>query len=271
MKKTIIDVDLIKQYLNNYTVDAVTYNGNSIENLTIEGEELWTASPFKFTLLDDGTYGVSAKSITSIFGDVNIPSEYEGVAVTSIGNNAFYGCSGLTSITIPDSVTSIGEAAFSGCSSLESITLPFTGASPRSKGLFGHIFGTSSYTGSTATKQYDNTGASTIYYIPTILKTVTMTSSYIAYRAFYNCSTITNITLGDSVVYIDQEAFKGCTSLTSVVIPDSMVEIKTAAFNGCALTDVYYMGTEEQWSRIRVGLFNDKLTKATIHYNWANT
>ena len=69
---------------------------------------------------------------------MTIPAE-----VTSIGNRAFYGCSGLTSITIPDSVTSISDRAFYGCSGLTSITIPFVGEKADGTGSTGfrYIFG----------------------------------------------------------------------------------------------------------------------------------
>ena len=57
-------------------------------------------------------------------GAVTIPSTLGGKPVTSIGDSAFEDCSGLTSVTLPDSVTSIGEWAFSGCSGLTSVTIP---------------------------------------------------------------------------------------------------------------------------------------------------
>ncbi len=61
---------------------------------------------------------------TSTTGAITIPSTLGRYPVTSIGFRAFSGCSGLTSVTIPDSVTSIGEDAFSGCSGLTSVTIP---------------------------------------------------------------------------------------------------------------------------------------------------
>ena len=184
--------------------------------------------------------GSSAFSGCSGLTSVTIPD-----SVTSIGSSAFSGCSGLTSVTIPDSVTSIGENAFSGCSSLESITIPFVGAkagvtsSDTYQYPFGYIFGTSSYTGGVATTQYYY-GSSTLdttnttYYIPSSLKSVTVTGGNILYRAFYNCSGLTSITITDSVTSIGSTAFYDCTRLTSVTIPDSVTNIGRSAFDGTA-------------------------------------
>ena len=62
-------------------------------------------------------------------------------------------------------------------------------------------------------------------------------------------------------------AFYRCTSLTSVTIPDSVTDIEFYAFYKTSLTDVYYSGTEEQWNEITICDGNDSLKKATIHYN----
>ena len=197
----------------------------------------------KFMIPDSVTsIGDFAFEDCSKLTNVTIPD-----SMTSIGSNAFYNCSGLTNVTIPDSVTSIGSAAFSGCSGLTSITIPFVGnragvtASDTYQYTFGYIFGTSSYTGGTKTEQYyyGSSKSSTThdtYYIPSSLMSVTVTGGNILYGAFYNCSGLTSVTIGNSVTSIGSYAFSWCTGLTSVVIPDSVTSIGEKAFVCCALT-----------------------------------
>ena len=221
--------------------------------------------------LKDGN-AIVVRQIQSLCGDIEIPSRisyknniynvtsinssaFSGCSsltnitmpdsVTSIGSSAFSGCSLLTSITIPNNVTGIGSSAFSGCNSLESITLPFIGAkagvtsSDTYQYPLGYIFGTSSYTGGTSVRQYyygssTSSTTSSTYYIPSTLRSVTVTGGNILYGTFYDCSMLTNITISDKVKSIGNRAFYGCSSITSITIPDSVTSIGEYAFSGCS-------------------------------------
>ena len=131
---------------------------------------------------------------TKYSGDIVVPSEitYNNVtySVTSIGNEAFYWCSGLTSITIPNSIKSIGNYAFQYCSELTSVTI---GNSVKSIGerAFGWCSGLTSVT---------------------IGNSVTS----IGYQAFYQCSGLASITIPNSVKSIGYEAFSNCENLADV-------------------------------------------------------
>ncbi len=150
---------------------------------------------------------------------------------------------GIETIIVPDYVTGIESGAFSGCSSLESITLPFVGGSVKTEDdtyqyPFGYIFGTSSYTGASAVKQYyygSSTSSTTnsTYYIPDSLKNVTITAGNILYGAFYGCANLTSITLPTDVTSIGVSAFYGCTNLISITIPTDVISIGSSAFAGC--------------------------------------
>ena len=79
------------------------------------------------------------------------------------------------------------------------------------------------------------------------------------------------MTIPNSVTSIEGYAFSGCTGLTSVTIPDSVTSIGYSAFSSCvSLTDVYYAGTENQWSKIQISNYDIPLTSAMIHYNWTD-
>ena len=227
----------------------------------------------EFTLNRNGeSYSVTGIG-TCTDTKVVIPSIYNEKPVTSINSYAFYNLTSITSIIVPDSVTSIGASAFSGCSSLESITLPFVGSSASAKSassnaLFGYIFGTSSYTGGTETKQYynssiyyDDSNYST-YYIPTSLKTVTITGGNLYYGAFYNCSNLISITLGDSVTIIGDKAFYGLTSLKSIEIPDSVTSVGNYAFEDCMSLATVVIG--DSVTSVGNYAFEDCISLATV-------
>ena len=148
----------------------------------------------------------------------------------------------VTEIIVPDYVTSINSGAFSGCSSLQEMTIPFVGGSIKTSNQayqypFGYIFGTNSYTGGTETSQcyYGGTTISTTYttyYIPSSLTKVTVIGGSILYGAFYNCSSLESVTIGNGVEGIGNRAFVGCSSLTDITIPNSVTSIEEYAFSG---------------------------------------
>ncbi len=129
-------------------------------------------------------------------------------SVTSIGDDAFCWCTSLTSVTIPDSVTSIGDDAFAACSSLISVTIP-----DRVTSIGNSVFsGCSSLTSVT---------------IPNRLTSIVE-------HAFSYCISLTSVIIPNSVAEIGHYAFRDCSSLASVTIPDSVTSIGYYAFSYCS-------------------------------------
>ena len=137
-------------------------------------------------------------------------------------------------MTIPDSVTTIGDFAFEDCTSLTSIEVDSDNAAYKS--IDGILY----------TKD-----GSTLIVCPA-------------------GTTLTSVTIPDSVTTITGYAFHGCTSLTSVTIPDSVTWIGWDAFFDCtSLATVYYTGTQEHWNNISIGSDNDPLLNAYIVFNYS--
>ena len=236
----------------------------SAHNFEVDGIYYYITSSTEFTVSVTNKGGSYSSNQYKYTGSIVIPEAvtYSGIhySVTSIGSNAFYNCSGLTSVTIPNSVTSIGTGAFYGCSGLTSVTIPNSVATigdyafadcslltsitiPNSVTSIGisAFYGTAwyneqpdglVYAGNVA---YQYKGA-----MPQgteiVLKegTVSVTGS-----AFKDCSGLTSVTIPNSVTSIGSSAFSGCSGLTSVTIPNSVTSIGEYAFIGCSgLTSV---------------------------------
>jgi len=185
------------------------------------------------------------------YGDIEIPSKLiydrKTYKVTSIGKYAFYKCSGLTSVTIPNSVTSIGISAFYNCSGLTSVTIGNSvtsignSAFSNCSGLISIIVDESNPSFSSIEGILYNNDATTLIYCPITKKTVTIPNSVtsIDYSAFYGCSGLTSVTIPNSVTSIGNYAFYGCSGLTSVTIPNSVTSIGQRVFENCSgLTSV---------------------------------
>ena len=163
-------------------------------------------------------------------------------SVTSLGGYAFANCTNLSSLDIPDSVTSLGPYAFANCTNLSSLDIPDSVTSIE-RGLFSYC---------------------------TELTKVTLPDGIeeISYAMFYECSSLKEVKIPDSVTVIGDSSFFTCTSLTSINIPRSVKTIKKYAFHGCnSLTDVYYDGTEQEWSLIDIShSHNGGIDGATKHF-----
>ena len=200
-----------------------------------------------YSVLDDGT--VQITDCETGAETVVIPDTIDGKSVTSIGKYAFYYCSSLKSITIPDGVTEIGLGAFSGCTSLTNITIPssvtsigdyaFSGC--KSLTAIGVEVGNNNYTSvngvlfnkdKTELICYPAGKTDKSYNIP---DSVTSIGDW----AFIGCTSLTSITIPNGVTSIGDYAFYGCTSLTSITIPNSVSSIGKCAFENClSLTSI---------------------------------
>ena len=179
------------------------------------------------------TYSGTTYSVTSIgywafsecsgLTSVTIPN-----SVTSIGGSAFSGCSGLTSVTIPNSVTSIGESAFKNCSGLTSVTIPDSVTS----------IGSSAFSG---TAWYNNQPDGLVY------------AGKVAYEYKGTMQDNTSITIKDGTLGIADGAFSGCSGLTSVTIPNSVTSIGWSAFSGCRGLTKVEISDIAAWCNISFG------------------
>ena len=195
------------------------------------------SSGLDYSQNSDNTYTVTGiGSCTDT--EIVIPKKYNGNLVTSIGYEAFYNCSGLTSITIPNSVTSIGSYAFNGCRKLTSITIPssvttigyeaFSGCS----GLKGVYITDLEKWCKISFDTYDSNPlyyAQNLYLNNQLVTNLVISNSVTTIRssAFYNCSELTSITIGSGVTTIGEGAFYGCSSLTSIVVAEGNSKYKS--------------------------------------------
>ncbi len=144
-------------------------------------------------------------NISSVTGNLTIPSEIDNHKVTTLGYRAFYECTGLTAITIPETVTSFGEAAFYGCSGLTNVTL--------SENI-------------TAIEKY-------AFQNCTGLKNIDIPNNVtnIKDSAFKNCAGLSKITLSNTLTKLENECFANCTALTEIELPDTLTTIGTGNYN----------------------------------------
>ncbi|MEE1060579.1 MAG: leucine-rich repeat domain-containing protein [Ruminococcus sp.] len=223
--KKIIAVILSATMLLSVSSTAISVTAAEINTASSVSE---TSGDFEYEVLDDGT--VEITKYTGSATEFEIPSEIDGKKVTSIGSSAFYNCTSLENIIIPDSVTSIEDFAFAYCSSLKSATIPdsvtwfFYAVFSNCTSLENIIIPDSV----TRIFKYTFDNCTSLKNI-TIPDSVTSIDEY----TFRDCTSLENITIPDSVTRIDKYTFDNCTSLKNITIPDSITNIDDCAFYNC--------------------------------------
>ena len=209
--------------------------------------ECETGQKLYYNIADSVNHYVTVVSPPSGFyilnGEMTIPDvvtnggiDYQ---VTSIGYNAFNGCTGLTSVEIPNSVTSIGDNAFSGCSGLTSVEIPNSVTS----------IGNSAFSGCT--------GLTSL----TIGNSVTSIGGF----AFIGCSSVTSLTIPNSVTSIGDHAFNACKGLTSLTIGNNVDTIKVAAFADCSGLSMMMVKASEPPTLTDTNVFHGVTTSIPVY------
>ena len=179
------------------------------------------------------SYSLSS-NLSNIFGS-QVHDYSIGNEVSSIGNYAFYGCNGMTSVTIDNSVSSIGSYAFYGCSGLTSIEIPKS-VSNIGNYAFAGCTGLSSVTinsNDIVSKYYTpSSNISKIFGSQVKEYIIGEGITAIGSNAFYNCYNISSIKFPNSLTSVNYDAFYGCSSLTAITIPSGVTSINEA-FSNC--------------------------------------
>ena len=155
----------------------------------------------------------------------------------TIGDLAFEGCSGLTSLKLPSNILYIERRAFAGCSGLTSIILP-SGLHEISEGTFSGCSGLTNLTLPSGVTEIDQDAFSGCSGLTNLTLPSGLTK--IGVSAFSGCSGLTSITLPSDVDWIESSAFSGCSGLTSITLPSGIARIGNLTFKDCSgLTSIY--------------------------------
>ncbi len=186
---------------------------------------------------DEASYSVYDCEI-SLIGDVEIPEAYDELPITNIEDEAFYDCTGITRVVIPETVETIGQEAFYNCSDLVSVKIPESVTS----------IGNSAF--SRCESLYEITVPSSVTTMGTgvflgcysLSKAKILSSEInITQNLFKNCLKLYSVELAEGPTVIGEEAFWACASLKTITIPSSITTIEDSAFSYCEALQSFYI------------------------------
>ena len=240
-----------------FEVDGIYYNIVSFTDLTCEitaGNEKYTGdiiipAQISYNSRNLEIIGIASKAFyeCSALTAISIPN-----SITKIGDNAFYECTSLNSISLPESLTLLGDYVFGKCTSLGSVSIPES-VTQIGAGAFRECTSLSSVSIPEGIVQIEDRTFDGC----TSLKSVSLPQKItsIGNKAFNNCSKLSYISIPESVSLIGDWAFSNCSSLTSITIPNNVIEIGEFAFNKCKKIENIKLSNNV--TALRLGLFSD--------------
>ena len=240
------------------TIDDYTfYKCRNLSSITIP-KDVATIGNYSFYFCDSLTSIEFPEGLTSIgeyafYGCDSLTSVEFPDSLMSIGEDAFYACDNLISVTIPTSLTNIGDFTFSNCQKLTDINVSEDNTAYSS--LDGVLFNKDK----SELIVYPKGKTDASYTIPDTVTTVSST--------VFDNPQLTSIRFGSGITSVPFLFSGYLSNLKEIILPTELTSINNYAFYYCNLSDVYYEGTEEQWSKVTVETGNSGLDNARIHYN----
>lgn len=201
--------------------------------ITIESSVQYEGRDYSIKAIGTGAFAEAAN-----YTGQRLTSIQMSATIDKIEDSAFAGCTGLTSVEIPNRTTYLGASAFEGCTGLTTVTLSSYLTTVKDRAFAGctklsRIEVKNKIT-SIGDQAFLNCSALTAISLPSTLKTIGLS-------AFQGCTKLSDVVLPDGLTKLGDSAFQDCKALRKVAIPAAIVEIKPAVFSGCTtLSDVTF-------------------------------